>query len=134
MTNSDRVLASGLRLFSILAVLAGPTLMLASRPLLVRLSFGAPEAEVSTLLLVFVKEMGGLVLILGVLLYFASRDVVRNVAVIDALIIGLCVLAVAPLMSLYTVDAATSLYPVWMWWSRSIVRLEFAALLRNLRP
>jgi hypothetical protein len=47
MTNSDRVLASGLRLFSILAVLAGLTMMLASRPLLVRLSFGAPEGELA---------------------------------------------------------------------------------------
>jgi hypothetical protein len=119
MTKPERVLASGLRAFSILAALAGLTMMLASRPLLVRLSFGAPEAEVSTLLLVFVKEMGGLVLMLGMLLYFASRDVVRNVAVIDALIIGLCVLALTPLISLYRVDAAGSLYPAWMWWSRS---------------
>ena len=72
---------------------------------------------------------------LGVLLYFASRDIVRNVAVIDAIIIGLCVLAVTPLVSLYTVDGAASLYPAWAWWGRrSLLRLAFAGVLWWLRP
>jgi hypothetical protein len=38
---------------------------------------------------------------LGVLLWLASRNPVRNVAVVDALIVGLCILAVTPLLSLW---------------------------------
>ena len=41
-----------------------------------------PESEVSTLLLFIVREMGGLFLMFGVLLFLASRDPVRNVAII----------------------------------------------------
>ena len=42
-----------------------------------------PEGEVSTLLLSFLKEMGGMVLMLAALPWLASRNPVRNVAVLD---------------------------------------------------
>ena len=48
--------------------------------------------------------MGGLALMLGVMLFLASRDPLRNVAIIDALTVGLCILAATPLISLYTLD------------------------------
>jgi hypothetical protein len=56
-----------------------------------------------------------------------------NVAVIDALIVGLCILAITPLLSLYTLDIRR-LYPSYMIWGRSLVRLALAALFFYLRP
>jgi len=38
---------------------------------------------------------------LSVLFFFASRDPVRNVAIVNGLIVGLCILAITPLLSLY---------------------------------
>ncbi len=46
----------------------------------------------------------------SVLLFFASRDPVRSVAIVSGLIVGLCVLAITPLLSLYTLDIRR-LYP-----------------------
>jgi hypothetical protein len=43
--------------------------------------------------------MGGIVLMLSVLLWLASRNPVRNVAIVDGLIAGLCILAVTPVLS-----------------------------------
>ena len=40
-------------------------------------------------------------LMLSVLFFFASRDPVRNVAIVNGLIVGLCILAITPLLSLY---------------------------------
>jgi hypothetical protein len=48
-----------------------------------------PRAGDFTLLLAALKEMGGIVLMVSVMLFFASRDPERNVAIIDALIVGL---------------------------------------------
>ncbi len=70
---------------------------------------------------------------LSVMLFFASRDPVRNVAILDGVIVGLCVLTVTPLISLGTLDIRR-LYPGYMIWGRSIVRLGIAALLFYLRP
>ncbi len=41
---------------------------------------------------------------LSVMLFLASRDPARNVAIIDAFTAGLCVLAVTPLISFYMLD------------------------------
>jgi len=80
-----------------------------------------------------VKEMGGVVLMLSVLLFYAYRDPVRNAAIVNALIVGLCVLALTPLLSLYTLDLR-ELYPGYLLWGRSIVRFALAVLLYYLRP
>ena len=92
-----------------------------------------PESEVSTLLLLVTKEMGGFILMLSVMLFFAYRDPARNVAILDALAVGLCILAFTPLWSLYTLDIR-QLYPSYLIWGRSVVRLVLAALLFYLRP
>jgi len=83
-----------------------------------RLFLRPPESEVSTLLLIMAKEMGGLILMLSVMLFFAYRDPARNVAIVNALIVGLFILAFTPLWSLYTLDMR-QLYPSYLIWGRS---------------
>jgi hypothetical protein len=79
-------------------------MIFADKPLIVWIFLRPPEGEVSTLLLSLLKEMGGMVLMLGVLLWLASRNPVRNLAIVDALIVGLCILAVTPFLSLWMTD------------------------------
>lgn len=108
-------------------------LIFSGKPLMLRLFLRPPESEVSTLLLFVMKEMGGFVLMLSVLFFFASRDPARNVAIINAVAVGLCILAVTPLLSLYTLDLHR-LYPSYLIWGRSLVRLVLAVMLFYLRP
>jgi hypothetical protein len=128
-----RALRIFLRVFSLLAALGGLLMIFAEKPLIVRIFLRPPEGEVSTLLLSLLKETGGLALMLGVLLWLASSNPVRNVAVVDALIAGLCILAVTPLLSLWMTDIGR-VYPAYFLWGRSVVRLAIAALLYWLRP
>src|SRR6266851_4004811 len=109
------------------------TTMLYGAAVVNRLFLRPPESEVSTLLLLVTKEMGGLILMLSVMLFFAYRDPARNVAIVNAFIVGLCVLAITPLLSLYTLDMR-QLFPSYLIWVRSLVRLALAALLFYLRP
>jgi hypothetical protein len=67
------------------------------------------------------------------MLFLAFRDPVRNVAIIDALMVGLCVLAVTPLISFYTLDIQR-IYPGHLVWGRSLIRLGLAAVLFYMRP
>jgi len=122
-----------LGVISAICALGGVLLVFSSKALILRLFISPPEAELSTLLLAAIKEMGGLLLMLGLLLFFALRDPARNVAIINALIFGLCVLAITPLLSLYTLDIER-LYPAYLIWVRALVRLGLAALLYYLRP
>ena len=131
-----RVLRILLGLFSLLTAAGGLLMIFGGKPLIVRLFLSPPESEVSTLLLLTLKEMGGFLAMLSLLFFFASHDPVRNVAIVDALIAGLCVLAVTPLLSLYTLDVR-SLYPnyvIWLIWGRAGARLALAAWLVYLRP
>jgi Na+-driven multidrug efflux pump len=118
---------------SLLLAIAGILLIFSSKPLIIRMFLHPPDSEISTLLLAAVKEMGGLALALSVMLFFASRDPERNVAIIDGMTMGLCILAVTPLISLYTLDVQT-LYPAYLVWGRSLVRLVLAGILYYLRP
>ncbi len=108
-------------------------MIFASKPLIMRVFLRPPASEVSTLLLFVLKEMGGFVLMLTLMLFFASRDPVRNVAIVDAVIMGLGILVLTPLLSLYTLDIHT-IYPGHLVWGRSLVRLAIAALLYLLKP
>jgi hypothetical protein len=128
-----RTLRTVLRVFSILVVIGGLLMIFSGKPAVVRMFMRPPEGEISTLLLFVLKEMGGLMLMLSVLLWFVSRDPVRNVAVIDAVIVGLCILSVTPLLSLWTLPVR-AIYPAYFIWGRSVVRLALAALLYSLRP
>ena len=128
-----RALRIVLGVVSLLAAAVGLLMTLGGKSLVMSLLLSPPEAEVSTLVLVMVREMGGVVLMISLLVFFASRDPARNVAIVNGLIVGLCVLVITPLLSLYTTDIHR-LYPGYMIWGRSVVRLAFAALLYYLRP
>jgi len=128
-----RVLRIVLRVFSLLAAIGGLFMIFADKPLVVRVFLRPPEGEISTLLLSLLKEMGGVTLMVSLLLWLASRNPVRNIAVVDALIVGLCILSVTPLLSLWGTDIR-SIYPAYLLWGRSVVRLAIAALLYWLKP
>ena len=128
-----RALRVVLGVFSLLAAVGGLILVFAGKPLMTRVLLRPPESEVSVLLLSLVKEMGGFILMLSVMLFLASRDPARNAAIIDAVIAGLCILAVTPLVSLYTLDIGR-IYPGYFFWARSLVRLALAAVLFYVRP
>ena len=85
------------------------------------------------MLLFMMKEVGGILLWMSFCLYVVWRDPVRHARVIDASILGLCVLAVISPLSLYTTDIR-SLYPAYFVWGRSVARLAVAALFYYLRP
>jgi len=104
------------------------------KPLIVQIFLRPPEGEVSTLLLSFLKEMGGMVLMLAALPWLASRNPVRNVAVLDALIVGLSILALTPLLSLWMTDIWQDAFAEPLVGAISVVRLAVAALLYWLRP
>jgi hypothetical protein len=128
-----RALRIVLRVIAILLVVGSLFMIFSSKALLIRAFMHPPEAEVSTLLLFMVKELGGVMLMLSALLWFAARDPARNVAIIDALIIGFCVLAVTPLISRATLPIE-QVYPASLIWGRTVVRLAMAAVFYWLRP
>jgi hypothetical protein len=128
-----RVLRIVLGFLSLVLAVAGILLIFSSKSLIMRMFMHPPESEISTLLLAAVKEMGGLALALSAMLFLASRDPERNVAVVDGMTVGLCILAVTPLLSLYTLDVQR-LYPGCLIWARSLVRLALAGILYYLRP
>jgi hypothetical protein len=128
-----RALRIVLGFLSLLMAVAGVLLIVSSKGFILRMFMHPPAFEISTLLLAAVKEMGGLLLMLSMMLFFAARDPVRNVAIIDALAVGLCILAVTPLVSLYTTDVR-NLYPGYLIWTRSLGRLVLAGVVWWLRP
>ena len=128
-----RSLRIGLRIVSTLIAVGGLLMIFADKPLIVWAFLRPPEGEVSTLLLSLLKEMGGVMLILSLLLWFTARDPVRNVAILDALIAGLCILSVTPVLSLWMTDIR-GIYPAYLVWGRSVVRLAIAALLYFFKP
>ena len=128
-----RALRIILGIVSVFTAVVGLLIVFSGRSLVMRLLLRPPETEVSTLLLFLMREMGGLALMLSVLFFFASRDPVRNVAIVNGLIVGLCILAITPLLSLYTLDIRR-LYPGYLIWGRSLIRLAMAAVLYFLRP
>jgi len=128
-----RALRIILGIVSVFTAAAGLLIVFSGRSLVMRLLLRPPETEVSTLLLFLMRELGGLALMLSVLFFFASRYPVRNVAIVNGLIVGLCILAITPLLSLYTLDVRR-LYPGYLIWGRSLLRLALAAVLYFLRP
>jgi hypothetical protein len=126
-----RALRIILGIVSAFTAAAGLLLVFSGKQLAMRLL--PPETEVSTLLLFVMRELGGLALMLSVLFFFASCDPVRNVAIVNGVIVGLCILAITPLLSLYTLDIRP-LYPGYLIWGRSLIRLALAAVLYFLRP
>jgi hypothetical protein len=104
-----------------------------SKPLVMRVFMHPPEFEISTLLLAALKEFGGLALMVSVMLFLASRDPERNVAIMRDSSVVCRTMAVTPLVSLYTSDLSR-LYPTYLVWGRSFVRLALAGVLYYWRP
>jgi hypothetical protein len=128
-----RALRIVLGFLSLVLAIGGVLMIFGGKPLIMRVFMHPPEFEISTLLLATLKEMGGIVLMFSVILCLAARDPERNVAIIDAVSVGFCILAITPLISLYTLDVG-GLYPAYLIWGRSFVRLALAGLLYYLRP
>ncbi len=128
-----RALRIVLRVFSFLVAFGSLLMIFAGKPVVARIFLRPPEGDVSTLFLFLLKETGGFALMLSLLFWFAARDPVRNVAILDAVIAGLCILSVTPFVSLWMTDIR-SFYPAYLVWGRSVVRLAIAALLYWLRP
>ena len=124
-----RGLSFGLRLVSALIAVLGMFAIFSSKPLVVQLFMHPPASEVSNLLLAILKSLGGVMLMVSVMLFFAARDPVRNVAIIDAFILGLCVLSLAALLSVKLLDG---IYPAYLVWGTALARL--AAVLFYARP
>jgi hypothetical protein len=127
----------GTRIFlavvSALLAAGGLVMIFSSKELLMRMFMRPPAAEVSTLMRFMTKEFGGVMLMLSALLCFASRDPVRNVAIMDAFIIGFCILAVTPLISRAMLPIR-EIYPDYLVWGRSVIRLIVAGVFYWLRP
>jgi hypothetical protein len=128
-----RALRVVLGFLSLFLAIGGVILIFSSKSLILGLFLHPPEAEISTLFLFTLKEMGGFALMLTVMVFFAARDPVRNVAIIDALTVGLCILGFTPLVSRWMLDIQ-SIYPEHLIWARSVIRLALAVLLYYLRP
>jgi len=128
-----RGLSIGLRIVSVLLFVGGLFMIFSGKPGVLRVMMHPPEPEVSTLLLFLLKELGGIMIMLSVMLFLAARDPARNLAILDALIVGLCVLAITPLLSLKMLDIG-KLYPAYFIWGRALVRLVLAMVLLYLRP
>jgi hypothetical protein len=122
-----------LRVFAALLAVGSMFMIFSSKELLIHMFLMPPMAEVSTLLLFVVKELGGIMLMLAALMWLAARDPVRNVAIIDAFIFGFCVLAVTPLVARAMLPIR-EIYPDSLVWGRSVVRLAIAGVLYWLRP
>jgi hypothetical protein len=134
MTNvSHRALRTLVVILGLDATAKGLIMIFGGKALMMRLFPHPPESEITTLLLLMRQESGALDLAMGLMLYFAYRDPPRNVAILNAIAVGLCIAAVASVVSLYTLDAS-KLYPAPTVWGHSLVRLGVAALLFYLRP
>jgi hypothetical protein len=126
-----RALSFGLRLVSALIAVAGVLMIVADKPLVMRVLIYPPAYEVSTLLLVMLKELGGVMLMISAMLFLAARDPARSVAILDGLMVGLCVLSVTAMLS---AKMLAGMYPAYMIWGKAVVRLALAALLYWVRP
>jgi hypothetical protein len=116
-----------------LMIAGGLMMIFSGKGLLMRMFMQPPAGEVSTLMMFMTKEFGGVMLMLSALLWLAARDPVRNVAIIDAFIIGFIILTVTPLIARATLPLR-EIYPNYLVWGRSVVRLVMAGVFWWVRP
>jgi hypothetical protein len=128
-----RALRVFLGVFCLVVTVGGLVMILAGKPLFMRLLLRPPQSELSGLALSLLKEFGGFMLMISAMLFLVARDPARNAAILHALIVGLCVLSVTPLVSLYMLDVG-HIYPSYFFWGRTVIRLVLAGVLFYLRP
>lgn len=126
-----RALSFGLRLASALIAVLGAFEIFIGKPLVMQLFMHPPASEVSNLLLSMLKGLGGVMVMLSAMLFFAARDPVRNVAIIDGMILGLCVLSLTAALSVKILDGIYSPYLIW---GKALGLLVFAGVLLYARP
>ena len=126
-----RGLSIVLRVVSALIAVAGVLMIFSSKPLIMLLFMHPPASEVSNLLLALIKGFAGVMLMVSVMLFLAARDPARNVAIIDGLIVGLCALSLAAVLSVKILDG---IYPAYLIWGTAVVRLALAGVLFYVRP
>src|SRR5258708_32444836 len=102
-----RGLSFGLRLGSALIAIGAVFMIFSGKPLILRAFLHPPASEFSTLLLALLKEMGGVMLMISVMLFLAARDPARTAAILDALVVGLGILAITPLLALKMLDSCS---------------------------
>jgi hypothetical protein len=108
-------------------------MIFAEKPLIVRILLRPPEGEVSTLLLSLLRKWAAWCSCSAYCCGLRHSIPCAMWSIVEALIAGLCILAVTPLLSLWMTDIR-DLYPGYLLWDRSAVRLAMAALLYWLRP
>jgi hypothetical protein len=122
-----------LTVVSIMMAVGGVVMVFSTKGLVRRAVMSPPPGEVSTLMLFVTKEFGGVLLMLAAMMWFASRDPVRNVAILDAFIFGFCVLAITPLITRAMLPIR-DVYPESFIWARSISRVIMAGVFYWIRP
>lgn len=130
-TQSYQALRVLLTVMSVVAALVGVSVLFA--PQWVFTLSGAPGIAAQPLLLLFAQAFGAVAIPLAYLLFRASRDPVRNVAIIDAAVIGFAI--VVPL-EVYAILAGglTQYYAPWLLWTSVIIRACLGIALFALRP
>jgi hypothetical protein len=121
-----------LRILAPLAILAGILVIFATKPLLA--AVGTPPTLIAQpLVLMLFKAYGAFAVPVGYLAYVSSRDPVRYVAIIDAMILGLVILVAIEIYS----EVALGLLNWWpapLIWASIILRSLLAIVLFALRP
>jgi hypothetical protein len=126
-----RGLSFGLRLASALVAVFGAFAIFSGKPLVMQVFMHPPASEVSNLLLSMLKGFGGVMLTISAMLFFAARNPVRNVAIIDGLILGLCALSLSAMLS---VKILNGIYSPYLIWGKALGHLGLAGLLLYARP
>jgi len=126
-----RELSFGLRLASALLAVLGAFEIFSGKPLVMQLFMHPPASEVSNLLLSMLKGLGGVMVMLSAMLFSAARDPARNVAIIDGMIVGLCVLSITAALSVKILDGIYSPYLIW---GKALGLLVLAGVLLSARP
>ena len=70
-------------IFFIVIAASGVLMILGGKTLVMWAFMHPPEREVSNLFMMMLKQMGGILLMLSLMLYFAFRDPVKNIAIFE---------------------------------------------------
>jgi hypothetical protein len=129
---SHRALRALLLVLAVLIGLAGVITLFGTTWLYT--TFITPAFGVGTLITdVILKYVGVLALVMAYLLYTASRDPVRYVAVIDAFAGAAILFALIDMYSVVYLGLS-SYYSPYLIWGRAFVRLALAGVLIAMRP
>lgn len=125
-----RIILLGL---AILSASEGALMIFGGKSLMIRAFMHPPDYEVSNLFMMMMKQTGGLLVMLGLMLYATFRDPVRNIAILNAFLVGLIILAFTPILTVYTLNLWPPYTPLGLW-LKACMKLGVVGLLYWLRP